>query len=117
MAVNQLSVEVYREIEAEGLVSRLQLQVLKVIWESTTPLTVNEIGLRVGTTQRTTFAPRVRELELMDVIEKCGKRRCGITKRKGYVFRMTGRRPRKRIRPAACPLCHGTGKMAESLAH
>lgn len=109
---DQNSRKVYAEIIEEGLVGELQGRVLGAIAQSDRPPTVNEIGKYIGVTQRTTYAPRVKELEDMGVIRKTTKRPCSITGRTGYTFELTGRKPKhpeKKQKGTACLFCKGTG--------
>lgn len=90
--INELSRKVYHEIIAEGLVGELQGRVAGALVDSE-PLTANEIGKKIEVPQRTTFAPRLLELEKRGVVRKAGKRPCTVTGRTGHTFELTGRKP------------------------
>lgn len=109
--VNDVSRKVYQEIIAEGLVTKLQALAGEMLVDSK-PLTANEIGKKMGVAQRTTYAPRIKELEDMGVIRKADKRPCTVTGRTGYTFELTGKRPVRpapKPRGAPCLFCRGTG--------
>jgi len=105
--------QVYEEIRQEGLIGKLQLQILGALMFASEPLTTGEISKQICCDQRNTSSPRMAELVRLGCIKKAGYRRCRVSKRSSYVWEFTGQKPVKPLRSEAvcCPTCRGSGKV------
>ena len=83
------SVEAYRQIQEEGLLSQLQWEVYDALYKSG-PLTQGELWSDFfHDTQRHNIAPRCAELEKLGVIRTVGKRPCRVTGRVCLIWDVT----------------------------
>lgn len=87
------SIAVYRQIKSEGLIDKLQLQVLEQLAKNG-PLTQMETSRLIGALDHS-ISPRFRPLENMDCIERVCKRPCTITGRTVGAYDLTGRLPKR----------------------
>lgn len=92
--MSQTSTEVYNQIVAEGLVSKLQTLVVRCLANASEPMTMGEIARAAGVSQRNTLDPRGPELCKLGVIEAVGKRECKTNGRTVNTYALTGRLPR-----------------------
>lgn len=91
----QTSIDVYRQIESEGLLGRLQLMVYDVLFHRG-PLTSGELWkFHFPDLQRQSLTPRLIELERMGAIQIGDKRECKFTGRECIQWDVTSRLPVK----------------------
>ena len=89
--MQQTSIKAFHEIKESGVLTDLRLKVFEIICEHG-PMTANEMRHHADPTANSgVFASRFSELERMDLIEKCGKRKCGTTGKTAIVWQITGR--------------------------
>lgn len=113
MTVRPTSIEVYRRITAEGLLSKRRMQVYEYLYAHG-PCTVNELfrmtwgGTRVV---QANFGARLNELEKMGVAVRTHTKICDVTGNNVDVWQTTDSLPIKLIQPARvkCFRCGGTG--------
>ena len=106
------SIETYRQIESEGLLSRLRFDVYKVLFNGG-PMTQGEVVDRFGGVPRPSITPRFAELERFGVIESIGERPCRVTGRKSMVWQTNDRlpvKPQEQLK-LKCPHCNGKGTL------
>lgn len=105
------STDAYHSAIQSGLISNNQALVLRIMNESSQPLTAGEIARAAGK-DKSTITPRLRDLELMNVIKKGLPRKCSVTGHRASPYSFTGMQARKLQRSSEkCPLCHGAGKV------
>ncbi len=94
MSVRRTSIETFRRIEAEGLLSQLRFEVYKVVVERG-PMTEGECWAWhfEGKRQRCSITPRFSELEERGVIAVVGERKCGFTGNLAQVWESTDNLP------------------------
>lgn len=92
------SIEVYHQIEAEGLLSKRRFEVYSCLYEHG-PLTQREVTDRISNkyAAERSYTPRFAELESMAVIKPIGERLCSITGRQVLVWDVTNKLPKKII--------------------
>jgi hypothetical protein len=90
-----IAASVYHRIKSEGMINDLQVKAADALIGLGRESTANEIGVAAGIKQRNSYAPRIRELEKLGVIEKIGFRKCGVTGYCGATFWFTGKDPSK----------------------
>lgn len=89
----QTSIDVYHQIVAEGLVGKLQAEVVCALAYAIEELTQKETMFRTTAKQISVISPRFTELEDMGVIIATGTRPCRITGRIATTYRLTGGMP------------------------
>ena len=89
------SIAVYHQIIAEGLLTKLKLQVYECLYEHG-PLTQNEtfVKLNLPKIKQDSIKPRFAELKELGVIKEVGKRPCRLTKREVYEWDVTSKLPK-----------------------
>lgn len=103
--MRETSIEVYRQVEAEGLLTGLRSEVYKTLFHYG-PLTQGECWKRYfGHRQRHDIAPRFAELEKRGVIKIVDKRPCGVTGRVVYAWDVTKDLPSAEEKKSVCPTC------------
>lgn len=94
--MRETSAVVYRQIKAEGLLSKRRMEVYNTIFEHG-PLTCGETVSRLqkisGVLQHS-ITPRFAELNTMDVIAVVGERTCAVTGRECLLWDVTNRLPK-----------------------
>jgi hypothetical protein len=111
--IRQTSIDVYRQIEAEGLLSRLRWEVYKVLFEKG-PLSQTDSYLHLTKSTKKgpqSYAPRFAELKNLGVIEEVGEKICSTTGRNVLIWDVTDRLPIKFEKPhrEKCKVCNGKG--------
>jgi predicted transcriptional regulator len=91
--IRSTSIEVYNQIEREGLLSRKRFEVYQKLFHSG-PLTQSETTVKLNGKQ-TTVTPRFAELESLGAIHPVGEKICGVTGRKVLLWDVTDRVPMK----------------------
>jgi hypothetical protein len=87
------SIEAYKKIQAEGLLSKLRFQVYDVLFNRG-PLTQGETWKEhFGSSQRHTICPRFAELESLGVVQCVGERPCRVTGRVTRLYDVTDQLP------------------------
>jgi len=105
------SFSAYEQIKASGLVSKLQMQVVSVLFTHS-GMTANEIAFKLNIVQRDCVRPRLTELKNLGVVEAVAKRRCAVSGKVCLVWSFTGRVPTRNVTEMVrCPHCHGKGKL------
>jgi len=101
--VRDTSIEVYHQVEAEGLLSKRRFQVYECLFKHG-PMTQNETFIKINLTANNvgrkelaqdSIKPRFAELKELGVIRETGKRPCKITNRKVYEWDVTSKLPNK----------------------
>lgn len=95
----QTSIEAYRQIESEGLLKKLKLEVYKIIFENG-PITGSELFTIAkknhgDTSLRDIYQPRLGELRSLGVVQEVGKKFCSISGRKVLLWDVTKKVPKK----------------------
>lgn len=89
------SIEVYRRIEAEGLIQGLRWDVYRALYEYG-PMTQMETCRRIGGgRQDRSYMPRFAELKRQGSIVETRKRKCMVTSREVYEWKTTNEIPKK----------------------
>lgn len=110
----QTSVETYRLIESDGLLSKRRFEVYSILFNSG-PLTAHEI---VATARKqyplanqTGFNARLSELEKLGVVETVGEKNNPVSGHKNLLWDVTDKLPSKLEKPARvkCKHCGGRG--------
>lgn len=94
--MRETSVAVYRQIKAEGLLSRRRMEVYTCIFEHG-PLTCGETVdklQRISGVLQHSITPRFAELNDMGVITIVGERMCSVTGRECLLWDVTNRLPK-----------------------
>ena len=109
--IRKISIDVYRKIEAEGLLSKLQWEVYSTVFHHG-PMTSGEcFSMLAGRKSRASpliqMWARFTELQDMGVLRELGTRPCKVTGRVAIEWDVSGKLPtsvsRKRTR--SCPTC------------
>lgn len=110
--IRKTSVEVYRRIQEEGLLSKLRFEVYSILYKYG-PLTAGECWSGFfPNRQRSSISARMSELEARGVVFQQSERICALTKNKAIAWATTDSLP---VDPPAatkkepCPHCQGTG--------
>ena len=114
--IRDTSIEVYHQIEAEGLLSALRFDVYKCLFHNG-PLTQMETCRKMASIrQDRSIMPRFAELEKMGVIKIVGEKECSVTGRKVYTWDVTKNLPLKLEKPVRheCKSCGGKGYFEET---
>lgn len=108
--IRQTSIDVYHQIQAEGLLSRRRFETYECLFNNG-PLTAMETGRRIDGVLDHSISPRFAELKRLGVIQEVGEKLCSITGRNVLLWDVTDRLPlklekRKKIK---CKQCDGRG--------
>lgn len=111
------SIETYRQIEAEGLLSKRRFQVYDVLFHHG-PLTAGEIyhyHLKYKGIPLNSVSPRTAELLRAGCVYEAEERRCRATGRMCIAWDVNEKLPEKlkskKAREEICPTCGGKGKI------
>ncbi len=105
------SISAYHEALDTGLITALQAKVLNVIARSSKLDHTNSEIADTLDAQKSVISPRLRELELMGVVNKTTKRYCLITGLIVNAYTMTNRKPTRLSKSIKrCTHCNGTGR-------
>jgi len=98
------SIDVYHQIEAEGLLSKRRWEVYKHLFRHG-PLTQREVTDQISHkfAAERSYTPRFAELEKMGVITSVGERACSITGRQVLIWDVTDCLPTKYEAPKTMP--------------
>lgn len=114
--IRQTSIETFRKIEAEGLLSKLRFEVYSVVVING-PMTEGECWRFhfQGRRQRCSITPRFSELEARGVIRVVGERSCKFTGNNAQVWESTDNLPTEppKITKIKCPYCKGKGHIEQ----
>jgi len=112
MSVRDTSIKTYYEIIDEGLLGERQVEVYELLYKKS-DLTDREITAELHQTDPNYARPRRKELLDMGLIESSGKRKCSITHREVYQWRIVDNAPYKKLvgkkDKIQCPMCEGRG--------
>ena len=112
MTVQDTSIKTYHEIIAEGLLGDRQVEVYELLLKNV-PLTDVEITQKLGKRDPNYVRPRRKELVDMGLVEDAGKRKCSITHREAYQWRIVDNAPFKKLVKTKdkieCSACQGKG--------
>jgi hypothetical protein len=109
------SIDTYRRIDSEGLLSPLRFKVYTALYMSG-PSTAREIHAKYFKEMtRDTISPRFAELERAGVIESIGTKTCEVSGNLAILWRTNDELPKKVIKPIKikCPHCDGKGHLSE----
>lgn len=114
--IRRTSIEIYRRIKEEGLLSQLRFEVYDVLYRYG-PLTAGEAwSWYFSRRQRSSISARMSELEERGVVYQHEERVCGLTGNKAIAWATTDRLPvdpPKKEAKKPCPHCQGTGYYQE----
>lgn len=97
--MRQTSIDIYNQIEREGLLSKVRFLVYKEIFNHA-PITGGELYHRhLRHIQQSTITPRLAELERQKVIKTVGERECAVTGVRCVVWDVTNNLPIKYEKP------------------
>lgn len=116
--IRQTSIEIYRQIESEGLLNKLRWETYKALFHYG-PATQHELcRIMKSEAQDRSIMPRFAELEKMGVIYITQERPCKITGRIVYEYDVTNNLPIKikKQKKFKCKHCNGKGYFEESQA-
>ena len=85
--VRDTSIEAYREITDSGLLSKREAEVYKGIFDYG-PCTDRELAEKLGKDDPNYVRPRRRELVKQGLIEECDKKKCEVSNKNVYVWRI-----------------------------
>jgi len=112
MVVRDTSIKTYYEIIEEGLLGERQVEVYELLYQKP-DLTDREITAELHQSDPNYARPRRKELLDMGLIESSGKRKCSITHREVYQWRVLEnapyKKPIKKTDNIQCPTCEGRG--------
>lgn len=93
--VRETSIECYRKIKEQGLLSQLRLEVYDVLYNYG-PLTAGEMWSRffIKQRQRSSISARFSELEEMGCVKVTSERPCGYTGKVSIAWDVTSELPR-----------------------
>lgn len=89
------SIDVYRQIEREGLLGQLQMAVYDSLFERG-PLTQMELSRVLDSNDSRNISPRFAELKRMGCVASSGEKICSVTGRKVTLWDVTDRIPNKK---------------------
>lgn len=114
MTTRQTSIDVYREIEAEGLLSKRRWEAYSTLFNHG-PITAMETARKIPGTLDHSISPRFAELKRMGLIREVGERACRITGRNCIIWDVTNNLPIKFEKPKRikCSHCKGKGYFEE----
>lgn len=111
----ETSIEAFRQIEAEGLLTKLKLRVLRLLVENG-PLTAREAYTlemkKTGKHIHDNFHQRFSELQRLGVVDCLPKRICRSSGRNAFEWKYNGGIPNKKKlsnKKQMCLFCNGTG--------
>lgn len=118
--VRKTSIDTYRKIEAEGLLSKRRWQVYQVLFGKE-PMTGGEVSLAfkekfLGRFQpNTNIITRLGELRDSGVAEEVGRRVCSVSGETVILWALNDNLPNKIVRPdkIKCPTCKGAGHLSQ----
>tara|TARA_R110002126_G_scaffold187208_1_gene335772 strand:+ start:1405 stop:1851 length:447 start_codon:yes stop_codon:yes gene_type:complete len=98
--VRATSIEVYKQITSEGLLSKKRLQVYSILYEDGGPLTGSQIARRFKTIHPSSehsesIRNRITELVQQGVVTETGTGECPMTKRNVMLFQANDSLPKK----------------------
>lgn len=117
--IRRTSIEVFRKIEAEGLLSKLRFEVYRVLFHHG-PLTAGECWSRFfkNERQRSSISARMSELEERGVIYQVCERPCGYTKNTSIAWDVTDKLPieikKAKHDKIKCSYCKGKGYIEQT---
>lgn len=118
--IRDTSIEVFRQIESEGLLSRLRFEVYSFLYKNG-PMTCRELMLAMMRGKSFVIAggslsTRFSELERIGVIKNIGVRTCRESGRIAIEWDVTSKLPLKLEKPARhkCKSCGGKGYLEET---
>lgn len=91
--MRKTSIETFRKIESEGLLSKLRFRVYEILFERG-PLTQGQVREISGIAHQS-ITPRFAELEKLGVIETTREVRCPVSGRQALLWDVTDRLPQK----------------------
>jgi hypothetical protein len=108
------SIEVYHQIESEGLLSKLRFLVYDIIFKKG-PLTIAEASSFASKIDSRSISPRFAELQKRGVITTIGRKFCSVTGREVILWDVTNNLPIKLEKPTKilCQHCNGRGHFIE----
>ncbi len=110
------SIETFRRIEAEGLLSKLRFDVYRAIY-TLGPSTINEVynAAFKATHQDRSISPRFSELEARGAIVSTKVRKCRITGNEAHEWVTTDDLPHPPPKKTKikCPTCNGKGHLEQ----
>lgn len=114
MTIRKTSIEAYRQIKEEGLLSRMRFLVYEIIYEHG-PLTIAEASTFVPKIDSRSISPRFAELLNIGVIETIGEKTCNVTGRNSTLWDVTEKLPKKLTKPTKikCKYCGGKGYVCQ----
>lgn len=96
MPVRKTSIDVFRQIEAEGLLSARRMEVYRILFEHG-PMTTNEVfqhaRLHGNPNYRHNSHARMSELRELGVVEELGTKECSATGRTAILWDVTDSLP------------------------
>lgn len=95
--IRETSIEAYRTIREEGLLSQRRFQVYDLLYQHG-PCTANELVNRTGRTSslgNQNIVTRLGELREMGCVKELGTRQCNVTGMRVIVWDVTSNLPRK----------------------
>lgn len=122
--IRQTSLEAYRQIEADGLLSKMRFETYKLLY-SFGPMTANELmkkaqelNPRKGHQAIESIGRRLSELRDSGVARELGTIICPITKRSVLLWDVTDGLPLKfeKTKRKKCLHCNGKGYFSEAQA-
>jgi hypothetical protein len=116
--VRQTSIEAYRRIEAEGLLSRKRWEVYSALFEYG-PATGMELLERMNRRSKVDSQVRARlnELREMGLAREVGRRVCSVTNQTVILWDVTDAMPHpvRKVHEVPCPVCSGRGTIREPM--
>jgi hypothetical protein len=108
--IRQTSIDAYRKIEAEGLLSKLRFTVYDCVFHFG-PMTAQECAKKINPLHQKSITPRFSELESMGVLREVGERKCNVTGMTVIEWDVTKNLPEKpkKITKIKCEHCNGKG--------
>lgn len=110
--VRDTSIKTYYQIKEEGLIGDRQIEVYELLMKMPN-LTDREITIHLHQQDPNYARPRRKELLDMGLIESSGKRKCSITHRIVYQWRILEKVAYKKLLKkkdkTQCPMCEGKG--------
>lgn len=93
--IRHTSIEAYRQIEREGLLKRLHMEVYRSLFHAG-PMSVGELWREcLGEYPRPSISPRLAELQSQGVVRTVGERTCRVTGRQVIIWDVTEKLPKK----------------------
>jgi len=113
VTVRASSLEVYRELEAEGVLSAQAANVLRLVHANpgATAREIDRISTGNGTMPIRSLQPHLTRLRDQGAVREGDRRKCGVTGRRVLTYFVTGQRPTRAKRTT-----YGAKKKAEAVA-